>query len=99
ADFLRTAEINDLRALADRIDLRRVSVDFSTRSTLRNWRFSIVHAQSPRHVECCAELGRNPSDGESAFPRKDRLVRKGRACKVFARPAGHRNRGASILER
>src|SRR5450432_527521 len=30
---------------------------------------SVVHAQSPRHVERCAELGRRPSDGESAFPR------------------------------
>src|SRR5712671_2670900 len=30
---------------------------------------SIVHAQSPRKTECCAELGREPSDGESAFPR------------------------------
>src|SRR5262249_43672408 len=28
-----------------------------------------VHAQSPRSIECCAELGReSPSEGESAFP-------------------------------
>jgi hypothetical protein len=31
---------------------------------------SFHHAQSPRQVERCAELGRSPSDGESACPRK-----------------------------
>src|SRR6476659_11200537 len=28
-----------------------------------------AHAQSPRENECCAVLGRWPSDGEPAFPR------------------------------
>lgn len=27
-----------------------------------------VHAQSPRQTECCAALGRKPSNGETAFP-------------------------------
>ncbi len=28
---------------------------------------SLVHAQTPRHIECCTELGRRPSLGEFAF--------------------------------
>jgi len=28
-----------------------------------------VQAQSPRQSECCADLGRKPSDGEPARPR------------------------------
>src|SRR2546429_7327066 len=36
---------------------------------------TVVHAQSPRRIERCAELGREPSDGESAFPRSEFLVR------------------------
>src|SRR5258706_2553740 len=31
--------------------------------------FTVVHAQSPRRIERCAELGQAPSNGESAFPR------------------------------
>src|SRR5712671_3744922 len=36
---------------------------------------TVVHAQSPRRIERCAELGREPSDGESAFPRGCSLIR------------------------
>src|SRR6266516_807560 len=36
---------------------------------------TVVHAQSPRRIERCAELGREPSDGESAFPRSEFLIR------------------------
>src|ERR1700735_2770270 len=32
---------------------------------------AVVHAQSPRRIERCAELGRGPSGGESACPRSD----------------------------
>src|ERR1700733_5931535 len=34
-----------------------------------------VHAQSSRRIECCAELGREPSEGESACPRGRFLLR------------------------
>src|SRR5262249_9884420 len=33
------------------------------------WGICSVQAQSPRQSECCAELGREPSDGEPANPR------------------------------
>src|ERR1700733_10535514 len=36
--------------------------------TTGSWKiFAVVHAQSPRRIERCAELGRKPSDGESAI--------------------------------
>src|SRR6266403_1074931 len=35
----------------------------------RGWWACSIHAQSPRQVECCAELGRRPSNGEPAYPR------------------------------
>src|SRR5262245_46682821 len=33
-------------------------------------RLASIHAQSPRPCECCAALGRKPSDGEPAYPRR-----------------------------
>src|SRR4029077_5917117 len=40
-------------------------------------RVLFVHAQSPRQIECCAELGRRASEGESACPHR-LLLRPGR---------------------
>src|SRR5262249_45985928 len=34
------------------------------------WERFSVHAQLPRHIECCAVLGRNSSNGETANPRE-----------------------------
>src|SRR3954447_1383724 len=34
-------------------------------------KISFVHAQSPRQIECCAELGRRASEGESALSPSD----------------------------
>src|SRR5262249_13302809 len=42
-----------------------------TQNRLRyDWALRSVQAQSPRHNEHCAELGRKPSNGEPANPRK-----------------------------
>jgi len=51
---------------AKRREYRRYDVEFI--GEVRE-RFS-VHAQLPRHIECCAVLGRNSSDGETADPRE-----------------------------
>jgi hypothetical protein len=56
-------ERQDRRAASQRVG-RRVS----TCTTIAGYEREVwsVQAQSPRQSECCAELGRKPSDGESA---------------------------------
>src|SRR5260370_13446325 len=46
-------------------------VQLSTRTKIAGYKREVwsVQAQSPRQSECCAELGRKPSDGEPANPR------------------------------
>src|SRR5450759_4386944 len=52
-----------------RRDRRYVGAELSKRAMWEYRPVSLVHAQSPRRIERCAELGRRPSDGEPAFPR------------------------------
>jgi hypothetical protein len=46
----------------------------SIESVWGNRKLTVVHAQSPRGIEYCAELGRGPSIGEPAFPRRSFLI-------------------------